>query len=130
MTAETCDILVTSKHHQQIMKHLYPGDHDEYGAILRAGVVRNGSSMRLLVQNVQPAEFGTDYVPGQYGYRALTPTFIHREIIKCRDSGLATSQFTTMEVIAKSDSVKSISIRINAGIRRSSILAAEFRLVL
>lgn len=89
MTTESCDILVTSKHHQQIMKHLYPGDHDEYGAILRAGVVRNGSSMRLLVQNVQPAEFGTDYVPGQYGYRALTPTFIHREIIKCRDSGLA-----------------------------------------
>ena len=89
MTAESCDILVTSKHHEQIMEHLFPGDHDEYGAILRAGVVRNGSSMRLLVQNVQPAEYGTDYVPGHYGYRALAPTFIHREILKCRDSGLA-----------------------------------------
>ena len=89
MTGESCDVLVTSKHHQQIMEHLFPGDRDEYGAILRAGVVRNGSSMRLLVQNVQPAEYGTDYVPGKYGYRALTPTFIHREIIKCRDSGLA-----------------------------------------
>ncbi|MCY3778383.1 MAG: ThiF family adenylyltransferase [Candidatus Aminicenantes bacterium] len=70
------------------MAHLFPGDGDEYGAILRAGVVRSGSSLRLLVQHVQPAEFGTDYVPGQYGYRALTPTFIHREILRCRDSRL------------------------------------------
>ena len=37
----------------------------------------------------EPARFGTDYVPGQYGYRALAPTFIHREILRCRDSGLA-----------------------------------------
>ena len=89
MTGESCDILVTSESHQHIMEHLFPGNQDEYGAILRAGVVRNGSSMRLLVQNVQPAEFGTDYVPGQYGYRALTPAFINREILKCRDLGLA-----------------------------------------
>ena len=26
---------------------------------------------------------------GRYGYRALTPTFIHREILQCRDRGLA-----------------------------------------
>ena len=89
MTRESCDILVTSTCHQQIMEHLFPGDREEYGAILRAGVVRIGSSMRLLVQHVQPAEFGTDYVPGKYGHRALTPTFIHREILQCRDSGLA-----------------------------------------
>ena len=89
MTGESCDILVTSENHQRIMEHLFPDDRDEYGAILRAGVVRNGSAMRLLVQHVQPAKFGTDYVAGQYGYRALTPTFIHREILQCRDSGLA-----------------------------------------
>ena len=89
MTRATCDILVTSRDHDRIMKHLFPGDGDEHGAILRAGTVRNGSSLRLLVQHVQPAEFGTDYVPGQYGHRALTPTFIHREILRCRDSRLA-----------------------------------------
>ena len=89
MSGESCNILVTAEHHQQIMEHLFPGDRDEYGAILRAGIVRNGSSLRLLVQHVQPAEFGTDYVAGRYGYRALTPTFIHREILRCRDAGLA-----------------------------------------
>lgn len=89
MTTDTCDILVTAHLHEQLMAHLFPGDNDEHGAILRAGVVRSGTSLRLLVQNVEPAEFGTDYVAGQYGHRALTPTFIHREIIRCRDSGLA-----------------------------------------
>ena len=89
MTRRTCDILVTSRDHERIMAHLFPGDGDEYGAILRAGVVRSGSSLRLLVQHVQPAEFGTDYIAGRYGYRALTPTFIHREILRCRDSHLA-----------------------------------------
>ena len=89
MTRATCDILVTSRDHDRIMEHLFPGDGDEHGAILRAGIVRSGTSLRLLVQHVQPAEFGTDYVPGQYGHRALTPTFIHREILRCRDSRLA-----------------------------------------
>ena len=89
MNRGDCDILVTSGAHQQIMEHLFPGDKDEHGAILRAGIVRNGSSLRLLIQDVHPAEFGTDYVAGRYGYRALTPTFIHREILQCRDAGLA-----------------------------------------
>ena len=89
MNDDYCDILVTSTDHQRIMGHLFPGDHDEHGAILRAGIVRNGSSLRLLIQHVQPADFGTDYVAGRYGYRALTPTFIQREILQCRDAGLA-----------------------------------------
>lgn len=89
MSGEDCDILVTSRDHQRIMAHLFPGDEDEHGAILRAGIVRNGSSMRLLIQDVRPAEFDTDYVPGRYGYRALTPTFIHREILQCRNENLA-----------------------------------------
>ena len=89
MSGGSCDILVTAGLHQRIMEHLFPGDHDEHGAILRAGIMRNGSSIRLLVQHVQPAEFGTGYAAGRYGYRALTPTFIHREILRCRASGLA-----------------------------------------
>ena len=89
MNGGFCDILVTAEDHRRIMEHLFPGDQDEYGAILRAGVVRTGSSLRLLVQHVEAARFGTDYVAGRYGYRALTPTFIHREILQCRDASLA-----------------------------------------
>ena len=89
MTQSKCDILVSSRDHERIMAHLFPGDDDEHGAILRAGVVRSESCLRLLVQDVQPAKFGTDYVAGRYGYRALAPTFIHREILRCRNSRLA-----------------------------------------
>ena len=32
---------------------------------------------------------GTDYVPGKYGYRALDPRFIHRQIVRCRDERMA-----------------------------------------
>ncbi len=89
MTPDTCDVLVSAELHERLIAHLFPGDDDEHGAILRAGVVRSGTSLRLLIQHVEPARFGTDYVRGQYGYRALAPTFIHREIMRCRDAGLA-----------------------------------------
>ena len=65
MIGGSCDILVTSGDHQRIMAHLFPGDQDEHGAILRAGIVRSGSSLRLLIQHFYPAEFGTDYVAGK-----------------------------------------------------------------
>ena len=89
MTPDTCDVLVSAELHECLIAHLFSGDDAEHGAILRAGVVRCGTSLRLLIQHVEPARFGTDYVRGQYGYRALTPTFIHREIMRCRDAGLA-----------------------------------------
>lgn len=90
MNAEnTCDILITSETHDRLMSHLFPGDHDEHGAVLRAGFASCGSKIRLMVKDLEPAQFGTDYIPGKFGYRALHPTFIHRQIIRCRDERLA-----------------------------------------
>ena len=89
MRGNLCDISVPSEVHARIMAHLYPGDGDEHGAVLHAGVVRSGDSLRLLVRHVEIAEFGCDYVVGNHGYRALDPRFIHRQIIQCRDAGLA-----------------------------------------
>ncbi|MES2056056.1 MAG: ThiF family adenylyltransferase [Pseudomonadota bacterium] len=85
----TCDILISGDDFDQLMSHLYPGDHDEHGAVLKAGVVRDGAELRLLVRSVTPARAGTDYVESKIGYRALHPTFIHRQITQCRDEGLA-----------------------------------------
>ena len=85
----TCDVLITSDDHDLLMAHLFPGDHDEHGAVLCAGFAVCGSALRLVVQHVEPAKFGTDYVPGRYGYRALSPSFIHRQIVRCRDQRLA-----------------------------------------
>lgn len=84
-----CDIFIASDDHEHLMAHLFPGDHDEHGAVLLAGIVTCGSTLRLTIQRVEPAMFGRDYVEGEYGYRALDPTFIHRQIIQCRDQRLA-----------------------------------------
>ena len=85
----TCDILIASSDHDRLMAHLFPGDHDEHGAVLYAGVAVCGSALRLAVQHVECAEFGRDYTAGKFGYRALNPTFIHRQIVRCRDLRLA-----------------------------------------
>ena len=85
----TCDVAMREEDHDRLMAHLYPGDGDEYGAVLRAGIVSCGAGLRLLVNAVEPARVGTDYIPGKYGYRALAPTFIHRQIVRCRDERMA-----------------------------------------
>lgn len=85
----TCDVWIGEADHRALMAHLYPGDWDEYGAILRAGIVDVGGRLRLLVRDIAPAKVGVDYVGGQYGYRALKPTFIHKHITRCRDERLA-----------------------------------------
>lgn len=84
-----CDISIASDDHDRLMAHLFPGDHDEHGAVLHAGVTVRGSASRLTVQNVVCAESERDYVAGKFGYRALDPTFIHRQIVRCRDRRLA-----------------------------------------
>ena len=90
MTPElVCDISIASNDHDRLMAHLFPGDHDEHGAVLHAGVAVHGAALRLTVQNVECAESGYDYVAGKFGYRALNPTFIHRQIVRCRDLRLA-----------------------------------------
>lgn len=85
----TCDVWISAADHARLMNHLYPGDRDEHGAILRAGIVETGDRLRLLVRDIALAEPGIDYVRGQYGYRALKPTFIHKHITGCRDERLA-----------------------------------------
>lgn len=84
-----CDVWIGEADHLTLMGHLYPGDQDEHGGILRAGIVQTDTGLRLLVRDVAFAEPGVDYVGGQFGYRALTATFIHKQITRCRDERLA-----------------------------------------
>lgn len=89
MTGSTCDVLITEADYVRLMDHLFPGDRDEHGAVVTAGVVEDGDAMRLTVRDVFPARFGTDYTAGTTGYRALQPSFIHRRVTACRDEKLA-----------------------------------------
>ena len=89
MTDRQCDLIFTAPDQAELMAHLFPGDRDEHGAVLHAGVAQDGDRMRLLVRGVYPARPGSDYVAGQFGYRALHPRFIHQHITACRDQRLA-----------------------------------------
>jgi tRNA A37 threonylcarbamoyladenosine dehydratase len=59
-----------------LFRHLFPGDGDEHGAVIAAGMVETDRGTRLLARQLFVAQDGVDYVPGQRGYRALTAKFV------------------------------------------------------
>jgi hypothetical protein len=73
----------------QMEHHLFPGDNDEHGAVLLAGITRVGPITRLLAREFLPARDGIDYVPGTRGYRQLTASFVRDGIVRARDERLA-----------------------------------------
>lgn len=60
----------------RLHQHLFPGDHDEHGAVLAVGSSEDDNHIRLLVREVFLAQDGVDYVPGTRGYRALTAQYV------------------------------------------------------
>jgi molybdopterin/thiamine biosynthesis adenylyltransferase len=74
---------------RQLMSHLFPGDGDEHGAVIAAGVARSSRGIRLLARELFLAKDGVDYVPGRAGYRALTAGFVARISDHCAREGLA-----------------------------------------
>ncbi|EQD52857.1 UBA/THIF-type NAD/FAD binding protein, partial [mine drainage metagenome] len=83
-----CVVRIARADFDGLMRHLFPGDGDEHGAVLLAGYVSNGEHSALCVREIHPAREGIDYVKGNVGYRALAPTFIHRMITRARDERL------------------------------------------
>lgn len=76
--------------YQDLHAHLFPGDYDEHGAVLVAGIhVLPDARVRLVARDLFLAEDGVDYVPGKRGYRMLKAQFIQRHILHCRDERLA-----------------------------------------
>ena len=74
---------------KRLMTHLFPGDNDEHGAVIVAGVSRSPRRTDLLAREVFLAKDGVDYVPGRRGYPALTAEFVARVSHHCAREGLA-----------------------------------------
>ena len=51
-----------------LMDHLFPGDNDEHGAVIAAGLCESERGTRLLARCLFLARDGVDYVPGNHGY--------------------------------------------------------------
>lgn len=74
--------------YDRLRAHLFPGDEDEHGAVIAVGLTETERGVRLLGRKLFLAEDGVDYVPGTYGYRALTPHFIAEKAGFCGDEKL------------------------------------------
>lgn len=75
--------------YSRLQMHLFPGDRDEHGAIIAAGITMAHDGVRLLARSLYLARDGIDYVPGKRGYRMLKADFIAARISECRDEQLA-----------------------------------------
>ncbi|WP_207402777.1 ThiF family adenylyltransferase [Rathayibacter sp. SD072] len=80
---------MTEEQWRALETHLFPGDGDEHGAVLRCGMATSSRGNRLLVRDVVPAVDGRDYVPGDRGYRKLTAAFAAENIDVCAEERLA-----------------------------------------
>lgn len=85
---DKCRLRISRQDYESVHKHLFPGDKDEHGAVLLAGMSSADGQINLHVREVHIAREGIDYVEGKIGYRALTPTFIHKMITRARDERL------------------------------------------
>jgi ThiF family len=87
--SEKCQIRIARDDFEQLKRHLFPGDGDEHGAVLLAGISHRNDRLTLHVRELHVAGEGVDYVEGKIGYRALHPSFIHKLITRARDERLA-----------------------------------------
>ena len=82
-------VVMTGEQWATLRGHLFPGDGDEHGAVLRCGIARTPRGNRLLVRDVVLAVDGVDYVTGTRGYRKLTAEFVAENIDVCAEEKLA-----------------------------------------
>jgi molybdopterin/thiamine biosynthesis adenylyltransferase len=64
--------------------HLFPGDGDEHGAVIEAGLATIGGRQVLLARRLWKAEDGVDWLPGTRGYRKLPAAYVTKRIRECR----------------------------------------------
>ncbi|KQX43213.1 MULTISPECIES: ThiF family adenylyltransferase [unclassified Ensifer] len=83
-----CEIRVSSEMYAKLHAHLFPGDGDEHGAVMHAGLIHTPGGPVLTVREVVLAVEGRDWVPGTRGYRKLIAPFISKQARRCRDEKL------------------------------------------
>ena len=83
------ELVLTEALWETLRAHLFPGDEDEHGAVIAAGISSTPRGVRLLARHLFSAADGVHYVPGQRGYRMLTADFVRDQAMFCRDEKLA-----------------------------------------
>ncbi|WP_439360095.1 ThiF family adenylyltransferase [Bradyrhizobium sp. DASA03007] len=82
-------LILPEKMKAELFAHLFPGDGDEHGAIILAGICQTDRGLKLVARELHVAVDGKDYIPGRRGYRMLKAEFIQSRILRARDLKLA-----------------------------------------
>lgn len=83
-----CELRMPRSMYDELAAHLFPGDGDEHGAVIQAGLLQTRSGPVLTARSLVLAEEGKDWVPGNRGYRMLLAPFIAKQARLCRDEKL------------------------------------------
>lgn len=81
-------LLMPATLYERLNAHLFPGDLEEHGAVILAGIAETPRDVRLLARELHVAEDGRDYVSGTRSHRMLRAEFIDRQVVRARDHGL------------------------------------------
>lgn len=81
-------LVMDERLYRELRAHLFPGDGDEHGGVIIAGLAETERGIRLLARQFVPARGGVDFVPGKRGYRALAGRFVAEVAGRCADDGL------------------------------------------
>ena len=84
-----CSLRLPQSLFDELHRHLFPGDGDEHGAVIEAGVANIDGRCVLLARRLHKAQDGVDWVPGKRGYRMLPAAYVTQRIRACRTEGLA-----------------------------------------
>lgn len=87
--AEPWQLVIPASMHEELLAHLFPGDGEEHAAVIAAGVLETSRGIRLLARDLVLAVDGKDFVLAKRAHRRLTPAFVNRQIVCCRNEGLA-----------------------------------------
>ncbi len=88
MNTQRWSLRMSGSLYDELHAHLFPGDGDEHGAVIEAGVADLGGKKLLLARRLIKAREGIDWVPGKRGYRMLTAAFVTGNVRVCRDQKL------------------------------------------
>lgn len=84
----TCELRMAQQMKDDLFAHLFPGDGDEHGAVILAGLIATASGPVLTARELILAVEGRDWVPGTRGYRRLLAPFISKQVRRGRDEKL------------------------------------------
>ncbi len=88
MNTPRCTVRIAQSHFDELHSHLFPGDHDEHGAVIEAGLSSISGRLNLLVRSIHYPVEGIDWVPGNRGYRMIKASYVRSRIRECRDERL------------------------------------------